>query len=104
MIYGYVRVLTSAQDLASHLSQARAVGVVSAILGVATKLERRRILKCTARGRIDATTKRVKFGRNLKLTAHQQRQAQARIAKAETQRSVARSYNIGQATISRLAT
>jgi hypothetical protein len=37
-----------------------------------------------------------------KLTPHQQREALERLAQDETQRSVARSYNVSQATISRL--
>jgi DNA invertase Pin-like site-specific DNA recombinase len=37
--------------------------IVFAILGVAAKLERRRILERTARGRADAKAKGVKFGR-----------------------------------------
>ena len=78
--------------------------IIFAILGVAAKLERRRIVERTARGRADAKERGVKFGRKPKLTAHQQREAQARVAKGETQRSVARSYNVSQATISRLAT
>ena len=77
--------------------------IVFAILGVAAKLERRRILERTARGRADAKAKGVKFGRKPKLTPHQQREALARIEAGETQRSVARSYNVNQATISRLA-
>jgi FixJ family two-component response regulator len=44
----------------------------------------------------------VKFGRKPKLTPHQQREALERLAQDETQRSVARSYNVSQATISRL--
>jgi Site-specific recombinases, DNA invertase Pin homologs len=77
--------------------------IVFAILGVAAKLERRRIIERTARGREDAKAKGVKFGRKPKLTAHQQREARARLAAGETQRSVARSYNVSQATISRLS-
>jgi len=77
--------------------------IVFAILGVAAKLERRRILERTARGRADAKAKGVKFGRKPTLTPHQQREARERIAAGETQRSVARSYNVSQATISRLA-
>ncbi len=77
--------------------------IVFAILGVAAKLERRRILERTARGRADAKAKGVKFGRKPILTPHQQREVQARIEAGETQRSVARSYNVSQATISRLA-
>ena len=77
--------------------------IVFAILGVAAKLERRRILERTARGREDAKAKGVKFGRKPKLTPHQEREAQQRIAAGETQRSVARSYNVSQSTISRRA-
>ena len=76
--------------------------IVFAILGVAAKLERRRILERTARGRADAKAKGIKFGRKPKLTAHQQREATIRLKRGETQRSVARSYNVSQSTISRL--
>jgi hypothetical protein len=76
--------------------------LVLAMLGVAAKLERRRITERTARGRADAKAKGVRFGRKPKLTAHQQREARERIEAGETQRSVARSYNVSQATISRL--
>jgi DNA invertase Pin-like site-specific DNA recombinase len=72
------------------------------MLGVAAKLDRRRILERTGRGRADAKAKGVKFGRKPKLTAHQQREARQRIDAGETQRSVARSYNVSQSTISRL--
>jgi DNA invertase Pin-like site-specific DNA recombinase len=44
----------------------------------------------------------VKFGRKPTLTPHQQKEARARVAAGETQRSVARGYNISQSTISRL--
>jgi DNA invertase Pin-like site-specific DNA recombinase len=67
--------------------------LVLAMLGVAAKLER------IARGRDDAKAKGVKFGRKPKLTPHQARE---RIGQGETQRSVARTYNVSQATISRL--
>ena len=49
--------------------------LVLAMLGVAAKLERRRIKERTARGRADATAKGVKFGRKPKLTEHQKREA-----------------------------
>jgi DNA invertase Pin-like site-specific DNA recombinase len=70
---------------------------------VAAKLERRRILERAARGQADAKAKGVKFGRKLILTPHQQKEARARLDAGETQRSVARSYNVSQSTISRLA-
>ncbi len=76
--------------------------LVLAMLGVAAKLERRRIAERMARGRADAKTKGVKCGRKPKLTEHQQREARARIAAGETQRNIARRYNVSQATISRL--
>jgi DNA invertase Pin-like site-specific DNA recombinase len=76
--------------------------VVLAMLRVAAKLERRRIAERTARGRGDAKAKGVKFGRKSKLTPHQQREARERVASGEPQRGVARSYNVSQATISRL--
>jgi DNA invertase Pin-like site-specific DNA recombinase len=75
--------------------------LVLAMLGVAVKLERRRIAERTARGRADAKAKGVKFGRKPSLTPHQQQEARKRLAEGETQRSVARSYNVSQATISR---
>jgi DNA invertase Pin-like site-specific DNA recombinase len=78
--------------------------LVLAMLGVAAKLERRRIIERTARGRAEDKTKGVKFGRKPKLTPHQQREARERIAAGETQRSIARSYNVSQTTISRLGT
>jgi DNA invertase Pin-like site-specific DNA recombinase len=77
--------------------------LVLAMLGVAAKLERRRIAERTALGRADAKAKGVKFGRKPKLTPHQQREARARVDAGEPQRSVARSFNVDQSTISRLA-
>jgi DNA invertase Pin-like site-specific DNA recombinase len=76
---------------------------VLAMLGVAAKLERRRIKERTARGRADAKAKGVKFGRKPKLTAHQKREAiKRRDVDEETLRSIGRSYNVSAATISRL--
>jgi DNA invertase Pin-like site-specific DNA recombinase len=77
--------------------------LVLAMLGVAAKLERRRIKERTARGRADAKAKGVKFGRPPKLTPHQKREAiQRRDIDQETLRSIGRSYNVSAATISRL--
>jgi DNA invertase Pin-like site-specific DNA recombinase len=78
--------------------------LVLAMLGVAAKLERRRIKERTARGRADAKAKGVKFGRKPKLTEHQKREAiKRRDVNEETLRSIGRSYNVSAATISRLA-
>ena len=75
---------------------------VLAMLGVAAKLERRRILERIARRRADAKAKGVKFGRKPTLTPHQHNEARERLEAGETQRNVARSYNFTQSTISRL--
>jgi DNA invertase Pin-like site-specific DNA recombinase len=44
----------------------------------------------------------VKFGRKPSLTSHQQKEARKPVEAGEPQRSVARSYYVSQATISRL--
>jgi DNA invertase Pin-like site-specific DNA recombinase len=68
--------------------------LVLAMLGVAAKLERRRIKERTERGRNDAKAKG---------TPHQQREAIRRRDKdGETVRSIARSYDVSAAPISRL--
>ena len=54
-----------------------------------------------SRRRADAKAKGVKFGRKPVLTPHQQQEARKRLEAGETQRSVARSYNVSQSTISR---
>src|SRR5271163_226630 len=78
--------------------------LVLAMLGVAAKLERRRIKERTARGRADAKANGVKFGRKPKLTPHQKREAiKRRDREGETLRSIGRSYNVSAATIARLA-
>ncbi|MGO9047527.1 MAG: recombinase family protein [Xanthobacteraceae bacterium] len=77
--------------------------LVLAMLGVAAKLERRRIKERTQRGRADAKAKGVQFGRKPKLTEHQRKEAiKRRDKEGETLRSIARSYNVSAATISRL--
>jgi DNA invertase Pin-like site-specific DNA recombinase len=55
-------------------------------------------------GRADAKANGVKFGRKPILTPRQQKEARKRLEAGETQRSVARSYNVSQNTISRLTT
>jgi hypothetical protein len=71
--------------------------------GLEHGLERRRVTERTARGHADARAKGVKFGRKPSLTPHQQQEARKRIEAGETQRSIARSYNVSQTTIARLA-
>jgi DNA invertase Pin-like site-specific DNA recombinase len=53
--------------------------IVFAILGVAAKLERRRVLERTARGRGSAKARGVKFGHKPILTPHQQKEARKRL-------------------------
>jgi DNA invertase Pin-like site-specific DNA recombinase len=78
--------------------------LILAIFGIAAKLERRRIIERTARGRADAKAKGVKFGRPPIMTEFQRREAiKRRDNDGETLRSIARSYNVSPATISRLA-
>lgn len=76
--------------------------LVLAMLSVAAKLERRRTMERTARGRADALAAGERFGPKPLLTPYQQNEARQRIEAGETQRSIARSYNVSQATISRL--
>jgi DNA invertase Pin-like site-specific DNA recombinase len=78
--------------------------LILAIFGIAAKLERRRIIDRTARGRADTKTKGVKFGRKPKLTSHQKAEAITRHdVDRETLRSIARSYNVSTQTIQRLS-
>ncbi len=77
--------------------------LVLAMLGVAAKLERRRIKERTALGRANAKDRGVKFGRKPKLTEHQRKEAIKRREKGEeTLREIAQSYNVSHQTISRL--
>lgn len=76
--------------------------VVIAVLGIAAKWERARLLERTAAGQAHAKAQGVKFGRKQALTPHQQREALSRLVAGEPQRAVARSYNVNQSTISRL--
>jgi DNA invertase Pin-like site-specific DNA recombinase len=68
--------------------------LVLAMLGVAAKLERRRITERTACGRADAAAKGVKFGRKPILAPHRQQEARARVVAGGPRRSIARSYNV----------
>src|SRR6201994_524253 len=56
--------------------------IILAILGVAAKPERRRILERTAGGREDAREKGVKFDQKPILTPHQQKEARKRLEAA----------------------
>ena len=73
------------------------------VLGGLAEFERDLIRARTSEGRERAKARGVKMGRPHKLTPHQQREAIKRRDKdGETLRSIARSYNVSAATISRL--
>jgi DNA invertase Pin-like site-specific DNA recombinase len=73
------------------------------VLGELAELERELILVRTSDGRARAKAPGVQFGRPPTLTAHQRQEALQRLAAGAAQADVARSYNVSQATISRLA-
>lgn len=73
------------------------------MVGWAAKWQRRRILENTAHGRARAKANGVQLGRKPKLTHHQRAEALARLEKGEeTQKEIARSYNVSHQTIGRL--
>src|SRR4029453_12236349 len=73
------------------------------VLGGLAEFERERILARTGDGRARAKVRGVKFGRPTALTPHQRAEALQRLARGEAQADVARTFNVSQATISRLA-
>ena len=76
--------------------------MVTILAGLA-EFERELILARTSDGRVRAKARGVRFGRPSALTAHQRQEALQRLANGEPQADVARSFNVSQATISRLA-
>jgi DNA invertase Pin-like site-specific DNA recombinase len=76
--------------------------MVTILAGLA-EFERELILARTSDGRVRAKARGVKFGRPTALTAHQRQEALQRLASGEPQADVARTFNVSQATISRLA-
>jgi DNA invertase Pin-like site-specific DNA recombinase len=72
------------------------------VLGGLAEFERELILARTGDGRARAKVRGVKFGRPTALTPHQRAEALQRLARGEAQADVARTFNVSQATISRL--
>jgi DNA invertase Pin-like site-specific DNA recombinase len=72
------------------------------VLGGLAEFERHLILARTDEGRKRAQARGVRFGRKLKLTAHQRQEAMARRAAGEALVDIARSYAVSHSTISRL--
>jgi DNA invertase Pin-like site-specific DNA recombinase len=73
-----------------------------AILGGLADVERDLIRTRTAEGRSRAKARGQHMGRPPKLTPQQQKEARRRRAKGATLAELAKSYNVGRATISRL--
>ena len=74
-----------------------------AVLGGLADVERDLIRTRTAGGRERAKARGLHMGRPPKLTPQQQNEARRRGAERATRKEMAKSYNVGQATISRLA-
>jgi DNA invertase Pin-like site-specific DNA recombinase len=72
------------------------------VLGGLAEFERHLILARTSEGRHRAQARGVRFGRKLKLTAHQRQEALARRVAGEALVDIARSYAVSHSTISRL--
>jgi DNA invertase Pin-like site-specific DNA recombinase len=73
------------------------------VLGGLAEFERELIRARTGEGRKRAKDRGVKFGRPAALTPCQRQEALQRLASGEVQADVARTFNVSQATISRLS-
>jgi DNA invertase Pin-like site-specific DNA recombinase len=74
------------------------------MLGGLAEFERELIRARTSEGRTRAVARGVKMGRKPKLTPHQRKEILRRRENGEAVREIARSYNVHNSTISRLAT
>jgi DNA invertase Pin-like site-specific DNA recombinase len=72
------------------------------VLGGLAEFERELIKARTGEGRKQAQARGIRFGRKLKLTQHQRREALARREAGETLTEIGRTYNVSHSTISRL--
>lgn len=72
------------------------------VLGGVATLERHMIKRRTDDGRARAKAQGVRFGRKLKLSSFQQKEALRMLAAGELQSVIARMFNVDQSTISRL--
>ena len=73
------------------------------VLGGLAEFERELIRTRTSEGRARAVARGVKLGRKPKLTPHQRKETLRRKESGEAVREIARSYNVHNSTISRLA-
>jgi DNA invertase Pin-like site-specific DNA recombinase len=76
--------------------------LIIAVLGGLADVERDLIRTRTAEGRSRAKARGQHMGRPPKLTAQQQKEARRGRAEGETLKELAKSYNVGKSTISRL--
>jgi DNA invertase Pin-like site-specific DNA recombinase len=76
--------------------------LILTVLSGLAEFERELIAQRTGEGRERALAEGVRFGRKLKLTAHQRREAIRRRDAGETLTDIARSYNVHHSMISRL--
>src|SRR5262245_41560867 len=92
----------SLHDAWADTTSAHAALMVTILAGLA-EFERELILARTSDGRARAKARGVRFGRPAALTPHQRAEALQRLGNGEAQADVARTFNVSQATISRLA-
>jgi DNA invertase Pin-like site-specific DNA recombinase len=76
--------------------------LVTSILGSIAEFERELIRTRTGEGRARAKARGARFGRPLTLTPHQWQEARKRYDNGESQRDIAKSFNVNQSTIHRL--
>ena len=76
--------------------------LILAVLAALAEFERSMILARTSEGRTRAKARGVKFGRPLKLSDYQIKEALARRAIGESLADIGRSYGVSHSTISRL--
>ena len=76
--------------------------LIIAVLAALAEFERSMILSRTSEGRTRAKARGVRFGRPLKLSDYQIKEALARRANGESLMDIGRSYGVSHSTISRL--
>src|SRR6516164_2891547 len=75
--------------------------LILAVLGALAEFERSMILARTSEGRTRAKARGVRFGRPMKLSDYQIKEALARRASGESLADIGRSYGVSHSTISR---
>jgi DNA invertase Pin-like site-specific DNA recombinase len=88
---------------APYPSAADVLAVVHAVLGGLAEFERELIRSRTGEGRARAVARGLKIGRKPKLTAHRRKESIRISDQDESAYDIARSHNVHNGTISRLA-